>query len=166
MTGGGDETKTRHALEIVDYSIGHMKHTKEQKQNQKLMISYFDKSTQLLGLLCLWQCLNPAQAKRSGGGMGGVDQAQVILSQLNATNKVNSKLSLSVLCSVSFCLLWTQIRQPDEMTKNVRRKTWVSQITNSSSKVLSTSVSRTEFQLNNIYIDSWNFQENLAWSRK
>ena len=88
------------------------------------MSSNFDKNTQLLGLLCLWQCLNPAQAKRSGGGMGGVDQAQVILSQLNATNKVNSKLSLSVLCSVPFCLLWTQIRQPGEMTKMYGEKLW------------------------------------------
>lgn len=111
VTEGGDETKKRHALEIVDYSIGHMKHTKEQKQNQKLMISYFDKSTQLLGLLCLWQCLNPAQAKRSGGGMGGVDQAQVILSQLNATNKVNSKLCLYPL----LCVILSFV-DPDQAT--------------------------------------------------
>ena len=98
-------------MEIVDYSIGHMKHTKEQKQNQKLMSSYFDKSTQLLGLLCLWQCLNPAQAKRSGGGMGGVDQAQVILSQLNATNKVNSKLCLYPL----LCVILSFV-DPDQAT--------------------------------------------------
>ena len=40
------------------------------------------------------------QAKRSGGGMGGVDQAQVILSQLNAANKVNSEFNWQIFCSV------------------------------------------------------------------
>ena len=53
------------------------------------------------------------------------------------------------------------------MTKNIWRKTWISQITNSSSKVLSTSRSKAEFQLHSIiHIDSWLFSGKFSVESK
>ena len=101
--------------------------------------------------------------------MGGVDQAQVILSQLNATNKVNSKLSLSVLCSVLFCLLWTQIRQPLNETKH-RQKMCGGKLGFHKLKILHLKFLvpqvKKKLQLNMSILTADCFQENLAWSRK
>ena len=118
----------------------------------------------LLGLLCLWQCLNPAQAKRSGGGMGGVDQAQVILSQLNATNKVNSKLSLCPL----FCVILSVC---GPRSGNLMKQMYGEKLRFHKLQILHLKFSVPQDQKQNfnsiIFILTADcFQENLAWSRK